>query len=108
MTLFLFFSRDNPFVSGFYFNKLYVNLNYTGLRPDPATVPTNDTVDQEELGRVLTQLSSVNSNLEQKVSKLERRVDNGAEAAGDRSLTGGTNDIFTLDHVRKTNQAMNF
>ncbi|XP_780567.2 uncharacterized protein LOC577782 [Strongylocentrotus purpuratus] len=71
-----------------------------GLRPDPATVPTNDTVDQEELGRVLTQLSSVNSNLEQKVSKLERRVDNGAEAAGDRSLTGGTNDIFTLDHCR--------
>ncbi|XP_063966969.1 uncharacterized protein LOC129279160 [Lytechinus pictus] len=70
-----------------------------GLRPDPETVPTNDTVDQEALGRVLTQLSEVNSGLEQKVDKLQRRVDNGVEAAGDRALTGGANDILTLNQV---------
>lgn len=67
-----------------------------GLNPDPPVVPSNHTVDQEELGRVLTQLSEVNSDLEQKVNKLERRVDSGTEPAGDRGLSGGTDDIFTL------------
>ncbi|XP_071507107.1 uncharacterized protein [Diadema antillarum] len=72
-----------------------------GLNPDPITVPANDSVDPETLGRALTELSEVNSNLRRQVTRLENRVDNGVIGTADRSLTGGSDDIFTLSECRQ-------